>query len=131
MRLGKGFVNLNEGKDQTLLISKVDYDPKYDKCKVTFKDEETGGTCTESYNFDHEVALNVFTTLAMCAMNDFTMREQEFDPETIEGCYIVGDVTKDTVEFDDGGKGTFYHVRNFRVAKDDADEDIDSDALFD
>lgn len=32
MKLGKGFINLTEGENQTLEITKVTYDEKYDKC---------------------------------------------------------------------------------------------------
>lgn len=141
MRLGKGFVNLSEGKDQVLLISKVAYDEKYSKCKLTFKDEETGGTGTEQFTFKsgskvNEVALNVFTTIAMCAMGDFTLREKDFDPEELEGRRVVCDVLMEDVEFEDGGKGRFPRYRNFRVCKEapqdsggEAAED-DDDGLF-
>lgn len=140
MRLGKGFVKLSEGRDQTLLISKVAYDEKYDKCKLTFKDEETGGTGTEQFTFmngskPNEVALNIFTTIAMCAMNDFSLREKDFDPELLEGRYVVCDVEYEDVEFEDGGSGSFARFRNYRSAKGApvgaAEEDADDDGLFD
>lgn len=146
MRLGKGFVNLEEGQDQVLLISKVAYDEKYAKCKLTFKDEQTGGTGTEQFTFKNgnkvnDVALNIFTTIAMCAMDDFTLREKDFDPELLEGRYVLCDVLMEDVEFEDGGKGRFPRYRNFRVAKnvpgaedgeeaEEAAED-DDDGLFD
>lgn len=149
MRLGKGFVNLEEGQDQVLLISKVAYDEKYAKCKLTFKDEQTGGTGTEQFTFKsgnkvNDVALNIFTTIAMCAMDDFTLREKDFDPELLEGRHVLCDVLMEDVEFEDGGKGRFPKYRNFRVARDvgaqdgeeadeadDAAEDDDDDGLFD
>lgn len=140
MKLGKGFINLNEGENQTLKITKVTYDEKYDKCKVTFKDDR-GGSCTEQFLFTgkngkpNEVALNIFTTLAMCALNDFDMQETEFDPQELEGCHVQADVTKDIVTDEDTGRtNTYYHVRNFKVAEiddADADEEEDDEGLFD
>ena len=137
MKLGKGFINLTEGETQTLHISKVSYDEKYDKCKVTFKDDR-GGSCTEQFLFTgkngkpNEVALNIFTTLAMCAFNDFTMQETEFDPQELEGCDVVADVTKDVVTDEDTGRTSiYYHVRNFKVAEVDDDAEEDDEGLFD
>lgn len=139
MKLGKGFINLTEGENQTLKISKVTYDEKYDKCKVTFKDDR-GGSCTEQFLFTgkngkpNEVALNIFTTLAMCALNDFGMQETEFDPQELEDCYVQADVIKDIVTDEDTGRtNTYYHVRNFKVADlNDAEADEEDDeGLFD
>lgn len=137
MKLGKGFINLTEGENQTLKISKVTYDEKYDKCKVTFKDD-SGGSCTEQFLFTgkngkpNEVALNIFTTLAMCAFNDFTMQETEFEPQELEGCEVIADVTKDVVTDEDTGRTSiYYHVRNFKPADTNSDDAEDDEGLFD
>ena len=70
MKLTKGFKNLHAGKAQTLTITKVVYDEKFDKMRVHFKDEE-GGTGIEQLMFvskddkPNEVALNIFSTIAL------------------------------------------------------------------
>lgn len=144
MKLGKGFLNLKEGSNQTLLISKVTYDKKYDKAKVTFEDER-GATCVEQYGFTkkdgkpNEVSLNIFTTLVMCAMNNFEMQESEFEPKELEGHYVIADVVKDEyVNEDTGKKGSYMHVRNFQPAEDmdpaeveESEDEAEDEDLFD
>ena len=129
----EGFKNLTEGKEQTLLIKKVTYDRKYDKCKVKFVDDNYG-SCTETFTFSNsqgkvnEMALRIFSVLAYCATHDFTIRDIE--PEEIEGKYIVADVTVDHVKNEETGEMRhYYHVRNFREADrpDAVDADIDDE----
>ncbi|WP_165170625.1 hypothetical protein [Adlercreutzia sp. ZJ242] len=130
----KGFRNLEVGKEQTLLIKKVSYEEKYMKCKITFSDAEDR-TLTEQFSFKgkkkgtlNEVALGIFSTIAKCATHDFT--DREIDPEEIEGLYVVADVYEQEVKDEDENvTGTYKHIRNFKEAdvdfEEDADEDID------
>ena len=79
MKLTKGFKNLHVGKAQTLTITKVVYDEKFDKMRVHFKDEE-GGTGIEQLMFvskddkPNEVALNTFSTIVKCALHGRSRR---------------------------------------------------------
>jgi hypothetical protein len=62
------------------------------------------------------------------------MQEIEFDPEELEGCYVVADVTKDVVTDNDTGRtNIYYHVRNFKVADvdEEVEDDDDDEGLFD
>lgn len=131
MRLGDGWLNVEPGRDQLLKIVKVDESDKYEKVKVTFKDER-GGTCTEQFMFErngkvNEVALNIFTTIAMCAMDDTSLRNKDFDPEELVGRYVVADVVATEYTNPNTGKtGIYNNLKNFRVAR-----DIDPDAVED
>lgn len=136
----QGFRNLEVGQEQTLLIKRVSYEEKYQKCKITFADEE-GRALTETFSFKgkkkgsyNEVALGIFSTIAKCATHDFT--DREIDPEEIEGLYIVADVFAQEVKDEDGEvTNTYLHVRNFKEADveivveedDDDDEEDDED----
>ena len=141
----QGFRNLEEGKNQLLLIKKVSYEEKYMKCKVTFADEE-GRALTETYSFKgkkkgtyNEGALGAFSTVAKCATHDFD--DREIDPMEIQGLYIVADVIEQVAKDEDGEViGRYKHIRNVKEAdidgeepeddSDDEDED-DEDDLWD
>lgn len=134
----QGFRNLEVGQEQTLLIKRVSYEEKYQKCKITFADEE-GRALTETFSFKgkkkgtyNEVALGIFSTIAKCATHDFS--DREIDPEEIEGLYIVADVYAQEVKGeDDEVINTYLHVRNFKeadvevAAEEDEEEDDDED----
>lgn len=135
LQLIRGFRNLKIGENQLLRVKKVSYDPKFNKCQVTFEDAD-GGTQTETFNFNgkkkgeiNEVALGIFSTICKCVTHDFTDREIEV--ESIEGGYIMADVYEQKVDqTDEQGNVTdtkkYIHLRNWKEAEETfADDDID------
>lgn len=123
-----GFKNLVEGPDQKLLIKRVSYDEKYDKAKVTFADDK-GGTQVEQYDFggkNGETVLSIFFGLAMCALH--CGEDVDFEPEELEGHYIVADVIYDAWENEETGRsGHYVHVRYFKECPDDEADEPDED----
>ena len=123
LALSEGYRNLKVGEAQELEISKVDFDERKQVCKVTFADAE-GGTCTEQFRFGttavkskgQEVALDIFSTLAKCALHDWQL--VEIDPHSIQGAVVIADVFQQEVVNQETGRSTFYtHVKNFHEAE--------------
>lgn len=133
MKLTKGFKNLHAGKAQTLTITKVVYDEKFDKMRVHFKDEE-GGTGIEQLMFvskddkPNEVALNIFSTIVKCALHDWSLEEID-DFDALVGCQVIADVTEDEVEMKNGEVRVFTHLRNYKEAP-AAEEDFDLEGIL-
>ena len=128
----QGFRNLEVGTEQVLKIKKVNYDEKYMKCKLTFADDEDR-TLTETFTFKgkkkgqmNEVALGIFSTIAKCATHDF--KDRDFDPDELEGLYIVADVYEQINTNDDGEEISRYkHLRNFKEVDEDFEEEDDDE----
>lgn len=123
LTLSEGYRNLKVGEAQELEISRVEFDERKQTAKVTFADAE-GGTCTEQFRFGttatkskgQEVALNIFSTLAKCALHDWQLTE--IDPLSIQGQLVVADVFQQEVVNEETGRSTFYtHVKNFHEAE--------------
>ena len=133
MKLSKGFKNLHPGKAQTLTITKVVYDGKFDKMRIHFKDAE-GATGMEQMLFvnakdePNEVALNIFSTIVKCALHDWTLEEID-DFDQLVGCQVVADVTEDEVTLKDGSTRTYTHLRNYKEAPTD-EGDLDLDGIL-
>lgn len=141
IRLTQGFRNLKVGERQTLLIKRATYDEKYMKLSLTFADSE-GRTLTEKFNFMqkgkkdaiNEVAVGIFSTIAKCATHDFD--DRDFDPEEVQGLYIIADVWEQkSVNEDTGEERTYTHLKNYEATPDDfegfegelAGDDLDDD----
>ena len=132
--LSKGFRRLQEGPGQILVIADISYDDKYGKAQVTFEDER-GGSQVETYTMGapgkkqtrgNKVAADICAAMAKHALHDW--EAEEIDPEELVGLTVMADVTRDKTTDDSGETRYYTHVRNFKEAP--AEEDEDAEGLF-
>lgn len=112
--MSNDFLELEEGKDQVLLISKVTYNSDYEKITLTFVDRY-GRSSRKPFvlgkeNASRSTAKSILSVIAKAATRDY--KSKAIDMFALEGKFIMADVAREPGKSDPNR--LFANLSNYR-----------------